>query len=184
MKTKQLGLTQKYCLLLISFLWLTNTVNAQETTQDAEEMTANNFWKNVQFGGGLGLGFGNGYTTVGLSPSAIYVFNKFFAGGIGLNGNYSSSKNDFSATVLGGSIIGLFKPIDGIVLSAEFEELNVNFKDELLDTSSNYWYPALFIGGGYNISNFGSVGIRFDILYNRDKSIYGNALAPFIRYYF
>ena len=33
------------------------------------------FWDNVRFGGGFTLGFGS-QTTVGISPSAIYDFNK------------------------------------------------------------------------------------------------------------
>lgn len=143
-----------------------------------------NFWRNVRFGGGVGLGFGNGFTTVGVSPSAIYIFDESFASGLGLNVNYSRSKNDFSATVLGGSVIGLYKPIEEIIVSSEFELSNVYFKDELIDESTNYWYPALFLGAGYNISNFGAVGIRYDVLYDAEKSIYGTAWIPFIRYYF
>ncbi|MDX1462554.1 MAG: hypothetical protein R3359_05815 [Marinirhabdus sp.] len=34
------------------------------------------FWDRVQFGGGLGIGFGNGFFSGTLAPSAIYNFNE------------------------------------------------------------------------------------------------------------
>lgn len=168
--------------ILINFIMIHASFCQENDNEIIEEQPS--FWHNVRFGGGIGLGFGNGFTTLGVSPSAIYIFNESFASGLGLNVNYSRSKDDFSATVFGGSVIGLYKPIEEIIVSSEFELSNVHFKDELIDESTTYWYPALFLGAGYNISNFGAVGIRYDVLYNADKSIYGTAWIPFIRYYF
>jgi hypothetical protein len=37
----------------------------------------------VQFGGGVGLGFGSNYTDISLAPSAIYNFNEYVALGLG-----------------------------------------------------------------------------------------------------
>ena len=48
----------------------------------------NQFWKNVQFGGGIGLGFGSGYTDISLAPSAIYNFNEYVALGVGAQYKY------------------------------------------------------------------------------------------------
>jgi hypothetical protein len=39
--------------------------------------SSGNFWQNVQFGGGVGLGFGSNYTDISLAPSAIYNFNEY-----------------------------------------------------------------------------------------------------------
>jgi hypothetical protein len=39
----------------------------------------------VQFGGGVGLGFGSNYTDISLAPSAIYNFNEYVALGLGVN---------------------------------------------------------------------------------------------------
>lgn len=177
----------KKSITTIFFIFLSLTMISTSFGQENEEEVmeeSNNFWRNVRFGGGVALGFGNGFTTLGVSPSAIYIFDDSFAAGLGLNVNYSRSKNDFSATVLGGSVIGLYKPIEEIIVSSEFELSNVYFKDEIIDESTNYWYPALFLGAGYNISNFGAIGIRYDVLYDADRSIYGTAWIPFIRYYF
>jgi len=159
-------------------------VNAQETETHETPKVKSEFWGKVRFGGGIGLNLSNGYTNIAISPSGVYQFNEQFAGGIGLNGNYSSKKNDFDATVLGGSLIGLFKPIREIQLSAEFEHNNVNYKDKIYNANTNYWTPALFLGAGYAIGNFGAIGMRYDVLYNNRKSVYGTAFIPFIRVYF
>jgi len=159
-------------------------MNAQETETNKPLKVKSEFWSKVRFGGAIGLNFSNDYTNIALSPSGIYQFDKQFSGGIGLNGNYSSKKNNFDATVLGGSIIGLFKPIREIQLSAEFEQNNVSYKDKIFNSNTNYWAPAFFLGAGYSIGDFGAIGMRYDVLYNDRKSVYGTAFIPFIRVFF
>lgn len=129
------------------------------------------FWPKVRYGGGVGLGFVNDYFSAALAHQAICEFNSHFALGVGLNGTYNSQKNVFNATVIGASAIGLFNPIPEAQISAEFEQLIVSqrFKNNL-GVNRNYWYPALFLGAGYGNRNF-MAGIRYDALYNRDKSI-------------
>ena len=143
------------------------------------------FWKHVRFGGGIGLSFGDGFFSGTLAPSAIYQFNEQFAFGIGLNGTYNTRKNFYKSTIFGGSLIGLYNPIQQLQLSAEFEELNVqrNWEDNLGIEDENYWYPALFLGAGYRMQNV-AVGIRYDVLYDEDKSIYAEPWMPFFRFYF
>jgi len=144
----------------------------------------NSFWKNVRFGGSIGLSFGDGFFSGTLAPSAIYQFNSQFSAGLGLNGTYNSLKNTYSSTIFGASVIGLFNPIPEIQISGEFEELNVNREfDNILFEDENYWYPALFLGAGYRTNNI-TIGIRYDVLYDRDKSIYADPWAPFVRVYF
>lgn len=162
----------------------------QQTGYDQQNVNADNapppesFWQKVRFGGGFGLNFGQLFN-ITLAPNAIYQFNSYVSAGIGLNGIYAGEQDVYTATVLGGSVIGLFNPIREIQLSSEFEVLNVNrdfepvfenagFQDE------NYWYPALFLGIGYN-PGFMTIGVRYDVLYDSEKSIYGNALMPFVR---
>lgn len=151
----------------------------------AQDLSKNNdFWNHVRFGGGVGLSFGDGFFSGTLAPSAIYDFNRQFSLGLGLNGTYSSRKNLYKSTVLGGSLIGLFNPIDEIQISAEFEELNVSRKfDDPIYEDDNYWYPALFVGAGYRSRNV-TIGVKYDLLYSDTKSIYANAWMPFVRFYF
>lgn len=181
---KLVSFTTKYS-TFVFFLFIFSTfANAQpKETQTTQKQQAK-FWSNIRYGGGIGLNFGDGYTNIAIAPSAVYVFSDQFAAGPSINFNYSSRKNYFDATVIGASILGLYQPIGELQLSAEFEENNVNLKDKITETTRNYWYSALYIGGGYNIRKFGAIGVRYDILFNEEKSIYGSALIPFIRVYF
>ena len=80
----------------------------------------------------------------------------------------------------------MVNPIDYLQLSAEFEQLNVNRdydQNFVGNQDTNYWYPALFLGAGFRSGNF-AFGIRYDVLYDEDKSIYGDAWMPFARFYF
>ncbi len=144
------------------------------------------FTDRVKIGGSLGLSFGNGFFSGTLAPSAIYQFTPQFAMGVGLNGTYNSLKNNYESTILGGSALALYNVIPEIQLSAEFEELNVNRKYKETfgeDFTENYWYPALFLGVGFHANNI-AIGIRYDVLYENDKSIYADAFVPFVRVYF
>lgn len=132
------------------------------------------------------MGFGNGFFNATLAPSAIYQFDESFALGFGLNVSYFSREDVHKSTIFGGSLIALANPIDFLQVSAEFEQLNVNrdYDENFVgNQDTSYWYPALFLGAGFRNGNV-AFGIRYDILYDEDKSIYGNAWMPFARFYF
>ncbi|MBJ6366696.1 alpha-ketoglutarate decarboxylase [Snuella sp. CAU 1569] len=133
----------------------------------------------------MGLSFGDGYFGGTLAPSVIYEYNNNIALGIGLNGTINNQKDVYKSTILGGSLIGLFTPINSIQLSTEFEQLKVTRKYEshLNLSNDSYWVPALFFGLGYRNGNV-TFGIRYDILYNSNKSIYLDPWTPFVRFYF
>ncbi|WP_142784891.1 alpha-ketoglutarate decarboxylase [Changchengzhania lutea] len=145
----------------------------------------NEFWDHVRFGGGIGLSFGDGFFSGTLAPSAIYEIDQNFAIGLGLNGTINNQKNVYKSTILGGSIIGLFNVINEIQLSSEFEQLHVkrNYDESLNIENDTYWSPALFIGAGYRSGNV-TFGLRYDLLYDKEKSIYIDPWAPFVRFYF
>lgn len=168
----------KTALFMVIFSFGSLTILAQESQ--------NSFWDNVKFGGGLGLGFGNGFFSGSIAPSAIYEFNHQFAAGIGLNATYAKQKNLYKSTIFGASAIALFNPVEVLQLSAEFEELNVNRdfdEDFVSNVDDNYWYPALYLGVGYRTGNV-TFGIRYDVLYDNDKSIFVDPWMPFFRFYF
>src|SRR5210317_382310 len=130
------------------------------------QQKTNGFWNNVRFGGGIGLSFGDGFFSGTLAPSAIYEFNEMFAAGIGLNGTYNKREDFYKSTILGGSILALFNPIQEIQLSSEFEQLHVsrNFDQNFIGVNDDdYWYTALFLGVGYRTGHV-TVGLRYDIL--------------------
>lgn len=154
--------------------------------QNNSQKASNEFWENVRFGGGIGLSFGDGFFSGTLAPSAIYQFNEMIAAGVGLNGTYNKREDFYKSTILGGSILTLFNPIQEIQLSSEFEQLHVSrdFDQNFIGVNDDkYWYTALFLGAGYRTGNF-TMGIRYDILYDDDKSIYADPWIPFVRVYF
>ena len=162
--------------LIIIFFCCQNTFT-QEVKSD--------FWNHVRFGGGIGLNFGDGFFSGTLAPSGIYEFDKNFALGLGLNATFNNQKSVYKSTILGGSFIGLYNPFQGIQISAEFEQLNVNrrYNVNLNIIDDNYWIPALYMGVGYRNGNV-TFGIRYDVLYDDEKSIYADPWAPFVRFYF
>ncbi len=151
-------------------------------TQDAASST--HFGNKVRYGGGIGLGFGRDSFNAQLAPSALYQVNSYFATGLGLNFNYARF-GDARLTAYGGSILTLFNPLTPVQLSAEFEQLRVhrNFGTGLPGDKDTYWLPALFAGLGYSSGNV-TIGIRYDLLYNENKSIYADPWMPFVRFYF
>jgi hypothetical protein len=134
----------------------------------------------VRYGGGIGLAFGQESIQIGLAPSAIYQVNDYAAFGVGLNYTYSKIY-DTKFSAFGGSLIGLVNPIPALQLSAEFEQIRVNRSFGPIDDS--YWLPALFFGLGYSTGPV-TFGIRFDVLYDSDKSLYADPWLPFVRVYF
>lgn len=162
---------------------------AQEGTKSKSE-----FWSHVSFGGGLGASFGSDYTDVSISPSALYEFNRYFGLGVGLQGSYVKVKgdynndqlNNYNSWIYGGSLIGLVNPIEEIQLSLEVEQVRVNstFRYEGAPTfKDNFWNTALFVGAGYRAENV-TIGVRYNLLFDKDKSVYYEPFMPFVRVYF
>ncbi len=146
------------------------------------------FWKQVSFGGGVGLNFGDSYFSGGISPSAVYNFNQYFSSGLGLTYNYLSDKRnnpDFRSSAYGGSVITLFHPIREIQLSAELEGIQVDrtFLFAEGDVKDNFFQEALFLGAGFRTGNL-TMGVKYDVLHDDRRSIYGSAFLPFVRVYF
>lgn len=173
---KLLIIPREITVILVLVFGLSSTMYAQQP---------DNFWNNVRFGGGVGLGFGSGFFSATLAPSAIYEINQTVAFGVGLNGTLNNSKNFYKSTIYGGSLIGLINVIPELQISTEFEQLKVNRKYDAYYNlpDENYWSPALFLGIGYRSGNV-TVGIRYDVLYDKNKSIYADPWAPFMRFYF
>lgn len=159
---------------------------AQQSAQKQTIKPKPDFWQHVQFGGGLGISIGSGFTDITIAPSAIYNVNPYWAIGSGLQGSYISQKNYYSSGIYGISIISLFNPMPEIQLSLEIEEVRVNSSYQSIGFSeikNNFWNTGLFVGAGYKIENV-TLGVRYNLLFNKDKNVYSDALMPFVRAYF
>jgi long-subunit fatty acid transport protein len=138
------------------------------------------FWDHVRFGGGFSLAFGN-QTTIGVSPSAIYDFDNGFSVGTGVNYIYREI-GAFTTNVYGASLISLYQiPKVGIQLSSELEYYFAKQKDSFGSATTNF--PALHLGASYNKGRF-AFGLRYDILYNEEKSVFASPISPIVRFYF
>lgn len=159
-------------------------LTAQTKSFSQGRMSEQSFLDQVRIGGSVGLSFNNNFFNFNLAPKAIYDFNQSTSAGAGLLGSYTSGP-DYKAYNFGGSIIGLYRPWSSLQVSAEFEELHVsrNYEFDGANLQQSYWYPALFLGLGYTTGSV-TAGLRYDVLYDDRKSIYGNALMPFVSVYF
>lgn len=166
-------------IIVLLFVALNTTLCMAQLSRQGSE-----FWNKVRFGGSVGLGFTNGGFNGSISPTAIYQFDNRFAAGTSLNFNYAKF-NDTKLLAYGGSVLGLYNPIPQLQFSTEFEELRINstFSTPTITIEDNYWLPALFLGLGYTTQNV-TFGLRYDVLYDDNRSIYGNALTPFVRVFF
>ena len=178
----KLQITYILALILINCF----TAYGQEQPTDKQE-SKNKFWNKVNFGGNLGLNFGNNRTNIVVAPSAIYNFNNQIAAGTSLSFGYNSFNDSFNTKLYnyGASLIGLYSPVKTLQLSTEFEFTFVEQVTTINNEKSNYnWnYPSLFLGAGYRFQNI-VVGARFDVLHKEGRSIYASAFNPFARVFF
>lgn len=170
--------------LILSTLFAFFSIQLSAQYQNPDFKSNSDFWQNVQFGGGLGLSIGSGYTDISVAPSAIYNVNEYFAVGLGAQYTYVKVKNSYNSNLYGGSLITLFNPIPEIQLSAELEQLRVNLKGVGNNNfSDNFWNTGLFLGAGYRSGNV-TIGARYNVLYKEDQGAYSDAFMPFVRFYF
>jgi hypothetical protein len=172
-------ITQSFIKAFLFLVIISITPLSAQNLQAGQKST---FIDNVQFGGGIGLSFGNDFFSGTLAPVALYQVTPIVSTGLGLNLTYSSFR-DNELLVYGGSLITIVNPLPEIQLSAEFEQLRVNQSINNGSFDNNYWYPALFLGFGYTTGPV-TVGIRYDVIHDENKSIYANAYMPFVRVLF
>jgi hypothetical protein len=181
MKKNSFLAVTKFIFMAIILLFSENVIAQYQTAPQSRSP----FWKNVQFGGGLGLSFGSGYTDISIAPSAIYNVNPYLAVGLGLQGSYVSSKGYYYSAIYGASILTYINPIPQIQLSINLNESRVNNYYETLggNYSEDFWNTALFLGAGYRTGNV-TIGLSYNVLFDENDNVYGDALTPFVRAYF
>jgi len=169
-------------ILIVIVLFFSENVIAQ---YQQSPQSRSPFWNNVQFGGGLGLSFGSGYTDISVAPSAIYNVNPYLGVGLGLQASYVSSKGFYNSGIYGASILTYINPIPEIQLSINLNESYVNnhYNSNEFNSSDQFWNTALFLGAGYRTGNV-TVGLSYNVLFDVNDNVYGDALMPFVRAYF
>jgi hypothetical protein len=177
---------KKNNLLLVRFILLFVIICCKtiSTTAQIQSKPQSLFWNKVQFGGGLQLNIGSGFTNIGVSPSMLYNVNEFVSVGSGLQVSYVSANNNYSSLIYGINLTTLFNPIETIQLSVDLEQLRVSttFENSVVP-KQNFWNTGLWLGAGFRTNNI-TVGGRYNVLYNKNNSVYSDAFLPFVRVYF
>jgi len=171
---------RKILLLLLPLFLLNINLFGQNSDLDQKR-----FIDNVRFGGGINIGFGSSYSTFAISPSAIYDFSNEFSAGLSASYVYVKNKSTIESTtnLYGGSVLALYRPIDYIQISTEFENLKINQK-LIYNNAISEWQTALYFGLEYVTGNI-AMGLRYDVLYDKVKNITNSsALNPVFRVYF
>jgi hypothetical protein len=183
MKKYSFSLLSKSILIVIVLFFSENVIAQYQQSPQSRSP----FWSNVQFGGGLGLSFGSGYTDISVAPSAIYNVNPYLGVGLGLQASYASSKGYYNSGIYGASILTYINPIPEIQLSINLNESYVNNHYNSYNGFNGYtdqfWNTALFLGAGYRTGNV-TVGLAYNVLFDINDNVYGDALMPFVRAYF
>jgi len=159
------------------------TVNETSIQPSIYKPIEPDFQKHWAFGGNLGLSFWNGGTDILIGPKAYYNFSPIFLTGLGLIYSYSEFNNNirsYHSNSFGGSILLAVRPLHFLQISAEYEGLQTNYSGSYSD---EYFVNALYFGISY-VNGPVSFGIRYDVLYNIDKSIYSSAWNPVVGFYF
>ncbi len=158
-----------------------------QVNQDTYQPRTTTFFSDMQFGGALGLGFGNGFTNIAVAPTALKPITEQLSVGLGLQFNYLKSKGFYESTSYGVNVLGIYAPVEFLQLSAEVEQLRVNNIWTDYQSGSyqkeNFWNTALFLGAGYTSGN-ATIGIRYNVLYKENNLVYSQAWMPFIRVFF
>lgn len=143
------------------------------------------FFDKVRFGGGIGINIGSNYSSFSISPSAVYDFSEQFSMGGSITYMYVKQKSTISRTtnVFGGSVLALYRPINYLQISTEYENLKLNSKFNRVDYTSK-WQPALYLGIEYVTGNI-AMGLRYDVLFDKQENLlYSSAISPIFRIYF
>ena len=164
----------------------------QQNQKQSSQKNVIPYQKTWSFGGNIGLSFWNGGTDILLAPKAYYHVSPMFMTGFGVTYIYSSAEDDFakySQNSFGGSVMGAFRPIPYLQLSAEYEGLQTSGNSTIKlpgDRDKNnysYWNNAIYLGASF-VSRNVSFGVRYDVLYDSTRSVYSSAWSPVIGFYF
>lgn len=168
-------------LILFSVLISSFTLNAQTGTSTSIG-GENSKWT---FGGSAGIGGsfggGNSGTSISVSPRVGYQLTDDLEGGIAGNFGWTNSKYYSSSTVGVGPFLNYYFSRN-FYLSGMFQEYFFNQKDKFTQLKYSGDEAALYFGGGYmqRIGNnaYMQIGAMYNVLYNKDKSVFGSGLIP------
>lgn len=167
---------KKQIVLLFLFSMMSFLLKAQvfepETVHSEEEPSR---WR---VGGDIGIGGGNDSFSVNILPQIGYAIRENIESGISLGyTHYSFDKSAYN--LLSAGMYLNYTVLPELILRGHFETMHGNYKND--KKTSYFREEALWLGVGYQ--TIGRVrfvtGLMFNVLYNKDKSVYSSPLRPF-----
>lgn len=141
------------------------------------------------FGGDIGAGFGSG-TSIRIAPEVGYRLNNGLEMGVGAGYNFYSYDYSNNLTYKSNFFnVGPYVSYDisqMFFVKAQYQYLGGTQKQEYLgyEVSNDISENALWLGGGYQnrIGNnaFYKIGFMYNVLYDKDDSIYGSGFMPVV----
>lgn len=134
---------------------------------------------------GLGgaFGSGGGGTTLYITPRVGYKVTENFEAGLAGNFSWSNSRY-YSSTMVGAGPFANYYFSRSFFLSGMFQEYFINQKDKFNDLKYSGNEHALYLGGGYmqrlGERTYMQIGGMYNVLYNRDKSVFGGGFIPHV----
>lgn len=138
----------------------------------------------MRFYGGFGLGFTASGFYVDLQPGLIYRIAQGLYAGSNLQLTYQSVRSYGIRShyfVYGADALMAYLPWQYFEFSLDYQYLFV--RKSVGNTSTRWEVPAFYLGAGYRAQNV-VIGLRYDLLYDPNKSIYPSAFTPYVRVYF
>lgn len=132
----------------------------------------------LEFGGNLGLQFGN-YTVVNISPQVGYRFTNYLSAGAGLGYTYYSDDRgnyDYKEHFLGFNLYANLYPTSFLIFSVrpEINRMWMTQKVHGEKYSEEKFVPSVVVGGGFRFMSI-TAQVKYDVV--QDKySPYGNRL--------
>lgn len=171
--------------LSVLFLFMSGALRAQTEIDSLGSVTVGDPAqpKRLKFGMGFGFNFVGG-TNISLSPNLTYKLSDKVSLGAGLMFNYMGIKDLQRTMTYGANALAFYTPVNKLLTTLEFAQLKVNRKMLTDDTEDDFWESALFVGAGYQITPKIAAGAKYNLLYNKDKSIYTSPVVPFVNIIF
>ncbi len=178
----------KSLLAILSLLFTLNGTSQYDINDVKEDSTESNFnWfetkQRIYVGGELGLSFGSGSSYIHIAPLIGYDITPKFSAGISAMYQLWRFKDYYGTAnynTFGGGVFTRFRPIEQVILQAEFDLFNtVDFAELTYDRVN---VPALMAGIGY-ANSFGDgayyqIMLMYDFINNPNMPLPGVILQP------
>lgn len=169
-------------LLLVAAVSSAAFLNAQIGTRLPGAQIGNSKWTVGGYAGlGGAFGSGGGGTTLYITPRVGYKVTENFEAGVAANLSWSNSKY-YSSTMFGVGPFANYYFGRSFYAQGLFQHYFVNMRDKVYDVKYNDNENALYLGGGYmqrlGANTYMQIGAMYNVLYNKDKSMFSGGLIP------